>query len=368
MSIASEGECIIHAVRSGVRDFSAFNAAAWGPMAVDSTIPRILRLYGGRCQPRSVVPVDSPASFSGAGLWRIDTELGALCLRRWPREHPTLERLEFIQAVLWHVDQEGFRLVPLPLETEHHHGHVWHEGHLWELTPWLPGEPDYRQRPSPPRLRHAMHALAQFHRAAASFPLAEVGPAHSPGAGERLTRLESLTAGGLNELRSAVDRGAWPELDRRAHELVTLVGPLLGKVEPMLRAAAALPVPLQPCIRDIWHAHVLFVGDEVSGLVDFGSMRPDSVAADVARLLGSMAADDAEAWRRGLEAYQSVRTLTPAELQLVTAFDRSLVLMGGLQWLEWIYLEGREFSHPSAVLARIDELLARLHVLSQTVA
>lgn len=337
-------------------------------MAVDSTIPRILRLYGPRCQPRSVVAIDSPASFSGAGLWRINTEQGPLCLRRWPREHPTLERLEFIQAVLWHVDQEGFHRVPLPLQTEHRHGHVWHEGHLWELTPWLPGEADFRQRPSPPRLRHALQALAGFHRAAASFPLAEPGPAISPGMGERSARLDSLIAGRLSKLRAAVDGGAWPELDRRARELVALAEPLLPRLQPALRTASSLSVPLQPCIRDIWHAHVLFVGDEVSGLVDFGSMRPDSVAADVARLLGSMAADEADAWRRGLDAYQSVRVLTSHELELVTAFDRSLVLMGGLQWLEWIYLEGREFAHPSAVLARLDELLSRLRVLSQTVA
>lgn len=337
-------------------------------MAVDSTISRILRLYGERCQARSVVAVDSPASFSGAGLWRIDTEQGPLCLRRWPREHPTLQRLEFIQAVLWHVDQEGFGLVPLPIETEHHHGHVWHEGHLWELTPWLRGEADYRLRPSPARLRHAMRALGQFHRAAASFPLAEVGPAGSPGIGERYVKLQGLVGGRLAELRTAVDRGVWPELDRRAQELLAVVGPLLTKVQPALRAATQIRVALQPCIRDVWHAHLLFVGDEVSGLVDFGSMRPENVATDVARLLGSMAADDADAWRRGLEAYQLVRQLAPPELELVTAFDRSLVLMGGLQWLEWIYLEGREFSHPSAVLARIDELLARLHVLSQTVA
>jgi Ser/Thr protein kinase RdoA (MazF antagonist) len=352
-----------------VRDFSAFNAIQpWRPMAVDSTISRILRLYGALCQPRSVVAVDSPASFSGAGLWRVETNMGSLCLRRWPREHPSLERLEFIQAVLWHVHQEGFGLVPLPLETEHRHGHVWHEGHLWELTPWLAGAADYRARPSPPRLRHAMHCLARFHRAAASFPLAEVGPADSPAIGERHAKLVDLLSGRLAELRNSVDRGAWPQLDRRARELLTLVEPLLPKVEPSLRAAAGLRVEIQPCIRDVWHAHVLYVGDEVSGLVDFGSMRPENVSADVARLLGSMAVDDSDAWRRGLEAYESIRPLSPAELKLVTAFDRSLVLMGGLQWLEWIYLDGREFAHPWAVLMRIDELLARLYVLSQKVA
>jgi len=52
---------------------------------------------------------------------------------------------------------------------------------------------------------------------------------------------------------------------------------------------------------------------------------------------------------------------------LVTAFDRSGVLLGGLQWLEWIYLEGRKFENRTSVLARVDEFLARLERLAQAV-
>src|SRR3990172_7351461 len=135
-------------------------------MAVDGKIERILRLYPERCWPRSVEPIAPPESFSGAGLWRVATEQGLLCLRRWPPKHPSQDRLEFIQAVLWHVDQEGFHQVPLPLETRHRHGYVWHEGHLWELTPWLPGVADYRQVPNAAKLHNALVALAEFHRAA----------------------------------------------------------------------------------------------------------------------------------------------------------------------------------------------------------
>lgn len=337
-------------------------------MAADSIIQRILRLYGRECSREAIREVDSPASFSGAGLWRIASPDGPLCLRRWPREHPTLDRLKFIQAVLWHVDQEGFHLVPLPLETEHCHGHVWHEGHLWELTPWLPGEADYRQQPSPERLRHAMQALAEFHRAAATFPLPELGPACSPGLAQRRERLRDLVDGRLEELRMAVAHGSRPALDARAVELFSLFSALAPKLKGALHSASERRVAIQPCIRDIWHAHVLFVGDEVTGLVDFGSLRPDNVATDVARLLGSLALDDEADWQQGLEAYQEMRPLAVAELELVTAFDRSLVLMAGLQWVEWIYVEQREFAHPAAVQGRIDEILARLRRLAQAVA
>ncbi|MBI3837054.1 MAG: phosphotransferase, partial [Planctomycetia bacterium] len=160
-------------------------------MAVDSKIEAVLRLYPDDCQPLAIEPIAAPDAFSGATLWRLQSVRGPLCLRCWPH-HPTPKRLEFIQAVLWHVDQEGFHQIPLPLETQHHHGYVRHAGHLWELTPWLPGAADYREKPSHAKLHAALAALARFHLAAESFPLPETGPTPSPGMLERVSRLEQL--------------------------------------------------------------------------------------------------------------------------------------------------------------------------------
>ena len=335
-------------------------------MTVDNQLARVLRLYPDDCQPLAVEPYVSPEGFSGAQLWRVTALRGPLCLRRWPAQHPTPERLEFIQAVLWHVDQEGFHSIPLPLETQHHHGFVRHAGHLWELTPWLPGVANYRASPSSAKLQHALIALAKFHRAAALFPLPETGPTTSPGLLERRSRLAELMTVRLSEIRSAVVPEVWPDLAPRAARLIALFAAAAPKVVDLLESAAQIRVGLQPCIRDVWHAHVLFVGEQVSGLVDFGSMRPENVAADIARLLGSLAGDNPGDWQQGLAAYQTVRRLSDGELKLMTTFDRSTVLMGGLQWLEWIYLERRTYADHPAVLARIDEFLSRLEKLTQT--
>lgn len=335
-------------------------------MAVDDKIERILRLYPDDCQPQTQEPLTSAAGFSGARLWRLKSARGTLCLRRWPTEHPTVERLEFIQAVLWHVDQEGFRLIPVPLETRHRHGYVWHAGHLWELAPWLSGQADYPQKPSPEKLHNALASVARFHDAAATFPLPEIGPTASPGILERRDRLRELLTGRLAELQSAVTLGPWPELAARAGDLISLFAKTAPRIVPLLERAAQVQVILQPCIRDIWHAHVLFEGERVSGIVDFGSLRPENVAADVARLLGSLVADNRDDWQRGLAAYQTVRRLSHDELTLVAAFDRGTVLMAGLQWLDWIYLERREFADRAAVLTRVDECLSRLARLWQS--
>jgi len=60
------------------------------------------------------------------------------------------------------------------------------------------------------------------------------------------------------------------------------------------------------------------------------------------------------------EAYEEMRRLSPDEALLVTAYDRANVLLSGMNWLDWIYLQGRVFDDRAAVCQRLDEKLARL--------
>lgn len=318
----------------------------------------VLRAYPADCQPTAAEFLAAAGGFSGAKLWRLSTPRGLLCLRRWPREHPTVQRLEFIQAVLWHVHQEGFTRAPLPLEAISHCGYVRHAGHLWELAPWLPGRSDYGTAPSPARIRAALVTLAEFHQAAATFPLPEAaGPA--PFASERLEILRGLIDGGSDELRRAVaaQQDQYAPSARRILDQFARAAP---RVQVSLEQVRDLEVPLAPCLRDIWHENVLFQDDVVTGLIDFGSLRAENVAADVARLLGSMAEEDRSAWYAGLSAYEGVRRLSDDEARLVVVCDTSGVLLGGMNWLRWLYLEGRHFAQPEQVLRRLDYFCRRL--------
>jgi homoserine kinase type II len=339
----------------------------------------ILAYYPAECQMRQVEPLGMAGGFSGARFWRLAAPCGLLCLRRWPPEHPTPDGLRQIHGLLRHVWDQGFRLVPRPLAARDGRTFIEHEAALWELTPWLPGQADYCALRCEARLRAAMRTLGEFHLAAASYvdeslhvdePLqdslarsGELRPrAAAPGLGRRLARLHALLRSGLAGLRHDVNRNGarWPDLATRAQRLFELFECVAGHVERTMSDAAPALVPLQWCIGDIWHDHVLFTGDMVTGLIDFGAVRRDSVAADVARLLGSLARDDPSDWRIGLAAYEDVRRLMPEERALVRALDESSVLMSGLSWLEWVFGDGRRFDSSAAVIARVDENLERL--------
>jgi Ser/Thr protein kinase RdoA (MazF antagonist) len=206
-----------------------------------------------------------------------------------------------------------------------------------------------------------MHALAAFHVAASTFPLSQPREGVSPGVAQRYTHLSGLLTGDMTELIAEVQwkQSIWPELATRARRLGELFMLCADDVLPLL-AAAKVMVPIQSCIRDIWHDHMLFQGDEVSGIVDFGATRPENVAGDVARLVGSLVEDDANGWRVGLAAYQTIRPLLPEERLLVRAFDESSVLLAAVKWMEWVFREEREFADSAAVLRQIDGILRRL--------
>jgi hypothetical protein len=112
-------------------------------MKLEEPLKSVLAAYPQELQPCQIEPLAGAGGFSGARLWWLDTPRGPACLRRWPQEHPDKNRLEFIQAVLWHVNQEGFRLVPVPYETSTCAGYVHCHGHFWEIAPWIAGCADY---------------------------------------------------------------------------------------------------------------------------------------------------------------------------------------------------------------------------------
>ena len=171
---------------------------------------------------------------------------------------------------------------------------VEHASRLWELTEWLPGRADFHERPTGTRLEAACIALAQLHSVWRKVP-SEAGVC--PAVRRRLEFLHDwrrLVSSGWQPLAAAgVSAPLYPLVERAWR----LLPSALEEVPRRLQRWADAIRPLQPCLCDVWHDHLLFEGDQLTGLIDYGAVKIDHVAVDLARMLGSLVRDGEAAWR-----------------------------------------------------------------------
>lgn len=333
---------------------------------MDDIVSHVLTAFGIPPHLTRLTDLGSGGGFSGAQLWRVEL-VGTkeeLCLRRWPLQQQDAVPLQAIHRAQQFAAQQ---LVFVPKLNATHAGEtlVHAAGAWWELSAWLAGAADYHAHPSSAKLGAALQALAKLHQRWAEFrPGNMTSHAPPPTILRRLARLETLLSTDERAIRRALETHTpsptLPGLAFRAEQLLEFFTDLAPATHDQLVRAAVIAVPLQTCLRDVWHDHILFTGDEVSGIVDYGAVGWDSVATDVARLAGSLARDDADAWRTCLAAYQQIRALSTDELVLVEVCDAANVLLSGMNWLEWLLVERRQFDGESRILARLDETLARL--------
>ncbi len=298
--------------------------------------------------------------FSGASVWRLECRQRAFCLRAWPVSMRDGSRLNWIHATLTVLCDAGAPPVPRPLTTDRGGTWVKWDDRFWEISSWLPGRADYREHPSPQRLHSTLTTLAQFHAETARVVPPGVTQLGSPALQQRWSILCELREGLMDRLRFLLREGAagpWRELGLRImHHCQMLLPQLTAQVAHLL----SVPVPLQICHGDLWHDHVLFLQEQVSGFIDFGNLRVESPTSDLARLLGSLAGSEYSCWQAGLEAYERLHPLTPTEHHLLAVLDQTGVLLSGVNWLRWILIERREFNSWARVEHRLGAIVARL--------
>lgn len=302
-----------------------------------------LRLYPAPFRPTGPpIPLGNAGGYSGARLWRIAAPVGPIVLRLWPPDGPGRDGLEVIHGWLARARDLGF--VPAPIPATDGRTTLEVEGRLWELAPWLPGQPDPARPPSPARIRAMFAALAGFHARLKGTS----SPAPSPGLESRRIEVERLLGGEFDALAVAHHRVPADPISPLADRWLALARPLAPGVLGRLRQAQGRPLPLQPCLRDARRDHFLFEADRLTGLVDFGAMGRDTVAGDLARLLADAIGHDQPARDEALAAYETFRPLHPAETQAIPIFEQANALLAPARWARWHFLERRRFDDPEA--------------------
>lgn len=343
------------------------------PLTPLAELNAVLSQYPRDCRPRSDELPQEFHGFSNAVVYRVATDAGVFAARRWGNPNLNLARLNGLHRLLRFVRACGVSPVAVPLATRDGSTFVRCAGYCWQLEPWMPGRADYWETPSRAKLQSAMHVLAEWHRAARRFKPHPVErewfrskpAAESPGVAQRLEKLRRWQSGTIDRVRKCISAAqAGDELCELAGRVLSCFDRIAGRIEAELQSVREPRFRLQPSLRDVWHDHVLFTGHDVTGLIDPSACRTESVATDLARLVGSLVEDDAQARGFAMDAYAERNPLSPQELALVGVFDRSTVLLGALSWLDRCFLERREFPDRTAVTMRLSGLTARLERLA----
>lgn len=303
--------------------------------------------------------------FSGTTVFRVHSATEVLCLKCLPMS-VDLVRQNAINELIKDVFDQGVTCLPVPVCSRMGSTLIRVDDGVWQLEPWMPGIADYWQQPSMVRLIAACHTLARWHIAARNSATTKSSgftvdaAATVPTVRDRQLSLSRYLEGSLEQIEWRLVHEFGLVWQRLGTQITTHVRRLAPQLMADLMRAGDWLVPLQPVMRDVWHDHLLFSGDQVTGLIDFGATRTDTVAADLSRLLGSLVGADAEAWNCGLNAYEQLRPLSNNERQLLPLLDLSNVLLSGLTWLRRRYVDRVELVSEERVLERLERIADRL--------
>jgi homoserine kinase type II len=321
--------------------------------------------------PAALVRSVQRTGFSGARLWHIESAGRQFALRRWPDGAMSASRLAEVHAFQGRLAEVNCP-VPSPLICRHGTSFVKVGGRLWELSPWMPGVADYHAQPSREKLRAAFQTLAAIHNASddsSAGKRSDDTPVGTSAAIERrCARLDALVHEGCAELSAAIEASEKSETKSLARSAIRLAMEAAPGQWSELRSLRHEIFFLAWCLRDVWHEHILFTEDRVTGVIDFGAASVDTPAGDVARLLGSMAGDNSEHRRFSLAAYESIRPLWPVERDAIDYFDSSGVVLAVLNWIHWLFRDSSALTPSvdrSAAIDRFKRQVERLRFLAE---
>lgn len=285
--------------------------------------------------------------FSGASVWKIITQERSFALKCWPAGQPVHNDLQTIHQLMMQARQLDLHAVPEVQRTMDGNTVFTHDGVLWDASSWQPGQPDCQ--PGENRIRSAMVLLSRLHALwrSQNERRFEVCPAVVL----QHRRLSDWTADEFELLKRKI-----PSVGK-LRESVNLFEQYRTHAVQRLAPWLNRRFSLQPCLGDVWADHVLFEGDQVTGLIDFGGVRYDHPAQDLARLVGSYTQGDAI--RRQL-AFSCYAPITPEMEQLSILLDDTGTIVGLGNWLRWLILEERNFADQPRAITRLQQLISRL--------
>ncbi|MBP1842425.1 homoserine kinase type II [Rhizobium petrolearium] len=259
----------------------------------------------------------------------LHTTRGPLILTLYERRVEKAD-LPFFLGLMQHLYARGLSC-PLPLPR--HDGQLLGElsGRPAALISFLEGM--WLRKPEAKHCREVGKALAQMHLAGEGFPL---------------TRPNALSLEGWKAL--------WAKSADRADEVEKGLQDEIASELDFLAGNWPKDLPAGVIHADLFQDNVFFLGDELSGLIDFYFACNDLLAYDVSICLNAWCFEKDGAYNltKGmamLEGYQSVRPLSPEEIAALPVLSRGSALRFFLTRLyDWLT------TPPGALVVKKDPL------------
>lgn len=234
----------------------------------------------------------------------LSTERGSFILTLYERRTKR-EELPYFLALMAHL---AAKKLPCPLPVARRDGGFLGEleGRPAALITFLPGLS--LRKPNAQHCARLGRVLAKMHKGAKDFPN---------------IRLNAMGLASWQELIGAV--GA------QADTLMSGLSARLGKALERTRGEWPTELPTGTVHADLFPNNVLFMGDKISGLIDFYFAATDMLAYDIAICLNAWCFEPDGAFNvtKGaamLKGYQAVRKLTPDEITALPALCRGAAL------------------------------------------
>jgi Phosphotransferase enzyme family len=333
---------------------------------IETRINQVASLYGLR--PRG--SMRSGGGFSGAMIFRLTCDDDRqYAVRGIPLTHAIpVARQQELGEFVHGLSRQGVHFVPVPLQTSdtcppefrHSRSFVEMDGHRWTIEPWLPGAAVEGTRLNDEQLCNALLALRELHRAGrevvSQTPSRQwfyAGCEPSPALLRRRTLFDELSSARLSVFQQRAKQDSDQRIGRAALRVCDSLLRWRTWLRPELDVQASIPVSVQPVLRDLWHVHVLFMEQRVSGFVDLTAAGTDHVAMDLARLLRSWFGSDAARIDTALSLSRTLQLLQPGEIQLYRVLDAANVLLSPMTWVRRRYETPEPAVWSAAMTARL---------------
>lgn len=271
----------------------------------------------------------------------VETESGRFVFTLY--EDLRADALEFIFAWMAHLEQQGLKCAP-PVVSKSGKASISVAGKPAALLPFKAGK--WPRRPSALQCREIGTCLAQMHTAAAGFK------------GKRVLQEDILA-------HYEASRGAVADYNAAlAQELEAYARTIAQQLNPQL--------PSGVIHSDLFPDNVLFEGEQISCILDFYMAHNDTFLYDLANTLNAWCFEHETEFnltrsQQLLYGYQSVRKLSPEEIQCLPAYAG----LAALRWFmyrmhKWQKKNSGDIVTPKDPMQQVQQL--RFHMQARSAA